>query len=142
MTCRLLVRHGAIDCSWSVALNREPVVAVLLFEYLVTFDQEILAIWKRKYTFATWLFVANRYLVILYGIMLLLADQVTGQLVSAQSFMSMLCSYSARGTFKTTANIETHNSHQHVCSCTVVVRFFEALSLTLTVIFGRMSGPT
>ena len=56
--------------------------AVLVYEYIITFDQERLAIWKRKYTFATWLFVANRYLAILYGIMLLLSDQVTGQLVS------------------------------------------------------------
>ncbi|THH00540.1 hypothetical protein EW026_g2019 [Hermanssonia centrifuga] len=38
--------------------------AVITYEYVVTFGQEVEAMWLRKWTGATWLFLVNRYMMI------------------------------------------------------------------------------
>ncbi|THG94966.1 hypothetical protein EW026_g6602 [Hermanssonia centrifuga] len=38
--------------------------ALVAYEYLLSIDQEVALIWRRKWTGATWLFATNRYLLI------------------------------------------------------------------------------
>ncbi|PSS06620.1 hypothetical protein PHLCEN_2v3576 [Hermanssonia centrifuga] len=42
--------------------------ALTAYEYIITFDQEIAAMWKRKWSLATWTFMANRYIMIIIAI--------------------------------------------------------------------------
>ncbi len=39
-------------------------IALVAYEYLLSIDQEVALIWRRKWTGATWLFATNRYLLI------------------------------------------------------------------------------
>ena len=43
--------------------------ALVVYEYINTVDQEIVLIWRRKWTSATWIFVINRYSLLLLNIM-------------------------------------------------------------------------
>ena len=43
--------------------------ALVTYEYLITIDQEITLIWRRKWSFVTLLYVLNRYLVLLASIL-------------------------------------------------------------------------
>ena len=76
--------------------NRSPIVAcasalisasyfhdsaLLAHEYLLTLSDEVTAVWQRKFTNATLLFLINRYVAIFYGLTLALADQLSGQTV-------------------------------------------------------------
>ena len=36
-------------------------LALYVYEYVVTLDQEISHVWTRKWTISTWIFVVNRY---------------------------------------------------------------------------------
>ncbi|THG96032.1 hypothetical protein EW026_g5719 [Hermanssonia centrifuga] len=38
--------------------------ALIAYEYIITVHQEIRMVWQRKWTLATWIFMANRYLMI------------------------------------------------------------------------------
>ncbi|THG94529.1 hypothetical protein EW026_g6961 [Hermanssonia centrifuga] len=42
--------------------------ALVTYEYILTMNQEVAMIWKRKWTFATWLFIMNRYIMIALAI--------------------------------------------------------------------------
>ncbi|THG93502.1 hypothetical protein EW026_g7751 [Hermanssonia centrifuga] len=56
---------GSISTIWST-------VALFIYEYILTANQEVTMIWRRKWTSVTWLFVANRYLMIanaIFGLM-------------------------------------------------------------------------
>ncbi|KAJ3528026.1 hypothetical protein NM688_g8048 [Phlebia brevispora] len=39
-------------------------LTVVCYEALITFQYEYEFIWQRKWTFATWIFVVNRYLIL------------------------------------------------------------------------------
>jgi hypothetical protein len=53
-----------------------------MYEYLITLDVEVVAMWQRNNTAMTWIFVANRYLILPYAVLLMLSDQITTLLVS------------------------------------------------------------
>ncbi|THG99114.1 hypothetical protein EW026_g3159 [Hermanssonia centrifuga] len=38
--------------------------ALTVYEYIITLQREVTWIWLRKWTLATWIFLANRYLTI------------------------------------------------------------------------------
>ena len=38
--------------------------ALAAYEYLITLGQEVALVWKRRWTGSTWLFVANRYIML------------------------------------------------------------------------------
>ncbi|THG97991.1 hypothetical protein EW026_g4107 [Hermanssonia centrifuga] len=38
--------------------------ALVVYEYIITVQQEVMMVWLRKWTLATWLFMINRYLMI------------------------------------------------------------------------------
>ena len=38
-------------------------IALLLYETVVTFDREVNSVWKRRTSIASWIFLLNRYLV-------------------------------------------------------------------------------
>ncbi|THG93861.1 hypothetical protein EW026_g7488 [Hermanssonia centrifuga] len=40
--------------------------ALIAYEYIMTIDQEVEMIWRRKWTLVTWLFMANRYITIAF----------------------------------------------------------------------------
>ncbi len=40
-------------------------IALVAYDYIITIPQEITAVWKRKFSIATLLFVINRYLMVL-----------------------------------------------------------------------------
>ncbi|KAI0342249.1 hypothetical protein BDW22DRAFT_1330589, partial [Trametopsis cervina] len=40
--------------------------ALFTFEYIITLRQEVSVVWKRKWTPATWLFILNRYVAVLF----------------------------------------------------------------------------
>ncbi len=45
--------------------------ALAAYEYILTVNQEVAMIWRRKWTLVTWLFVTNRYImiaVIIWGV--------------------------------------------------------------------------
>ena len=42
-------------------------IAVAVYEYLLTIEHEY-ALWRRKWTVSTWLFLINRYLMILVAV--------------------------------------------------------------------------
>ncbi|KAI0690627.1 hypothetical protein BC835DRAFT_1307812 [Cytidiella melzeri] len=53
--------------------------ALLLYDYLITLQREITTVWSRNCRPATILFLLNRYLSIIYGLLLTVADQSGGQ---------------------------------------------------------------
>ena len=48
-----------------ICIPSTTVQALLLYEYLVTFDQEVELFWKRSFTGASALFFLNRYFTII-----------------------------------------------------------------------------
>ncbi|THG96897.1 hypothetical protein EW026_g5016 [Hermanssonia centrifuga] len=42
--------------------------ALIAYEYIITVNQEVTMIWKRKWTIVTWIFFANRYLMVLNAV--------------------------------------------------------------------------
>ena len=50
--------------------------ALIFFEYLLTFDQEVRLFWGKKLTSAAALFFVNRYTTIIYTIYLMLVGLV------------------------------------------------------------------
>lgn len=48
----------------------------MLYDYLITFEQERKTIWQRKFSGATLLFLLNRYLALLYGALSVTTDGV------------------------------------------------------------------
>ena len=54
-------------------------VALLIYEYALTFDRELRMVWQRKFNNGTVLFAVNRYLAICYGIALSVSNQAKGQ---------------------------------------------------------------
>ncbi len=43
-------------------------LALIAYEYIITVNQEVTMIWKRKWTIVTWIFFANRYLMVLNAV--------------------------------------------------------------------------
>ncbi len=89
-TCHVIV------CGWQliqVVVNFEALVA---YEYIITISQEVKLIWWRKWTCATWIFMANRYLMI--AIMVLDVSHISTEVrVYVSRWSSRLTVY--RGTF-------------------------------------------
>ncbi|KAF7800342.1 hypothetical protein EIP86_011592 [Pleurotus ostreatoroseus] len=52
-------------------------VALVAFDYVITIDQEVNMVWKKKWTAATWLFMTNRYLLV--SVMVLANVHATAQ---------------------------------------------------------------
>ncbi|KAI0346540.1 hypothetical protein BDW22DRAFT_1342693 [Trametopsis cervina] len=66
-------------------------VALLLYDYVLTLRREIVTIWCRKFRAASYLFLANRYLALFYGLLLILTDQThspTNCIVTARMFQA------------------------------------------------------
>ncbi len=38
--------------------------ALAAYEYLITINQEVTMVWRRTWTATTWMFIANRYLMV------------------------------------------------------------------------------
>ena len=49
-------------------LTRFSPSAVAIYEWLITLDHEKNLAWKKKWTFATWLFMAARYIMLVIAI--------------------------------------------------------------------------
>ncbi len=49
----------------SVMLFLTHILALVAFDYVITMDQEVNMVWRKKWTAATWLFITNRYLLVL-----------------------------------------------------------------------------
>ena len=77
---RLLAIHPSTD-------RHVCVIALLCYDYVVTFDQEISVIWQRKWTGATWLFISNRYAALL---LLALTSAPTNTITVRPSFSTFL----------------------------------------------------
>ena len=58
--------------------------ALIFFEYLLTFDQEVRLFWGKKLTGAVALFFVNRYTTIIYTIYYMLVDLVPATSATAQ----------------------------------------------------------
>ncbi|PSR71107.1 hypothetical protein PHLCEN_2v12953 [Hermanssonia centrifuga] len=43
--------------------------ASVAYEYILTINQEVVTVWQRKWTVVTWVFMANRYLMIVVAIL-------------------------------------------------------------------------
>ena len=58
---------GKRQCSVCSSSNPLPVLisALVLYDYLISLDQEVNLFWKRKFTGATVLFLLNRYLLLI-----------------------------------------------------------------------------
>ncbi|THG98104.1 hypothetical protein EW026_g4045 [Hermanssonia centrifuga] len=41
------------------------ILALVVYEYLITINQEISLVWRRKWSLSVWVFIANRYLLLL-----------------------------------------------------------------------------
>ena len=52
--------------------NTIATLALMLYEYAITIDREVILFWKGKKTMAWVLFVANRYLSLLYHLVLVI----------------------------------------------------------------------
>ncbi|PSR76364.1 hypothetical protein PHLCEN_2v8504 [Hermanssonia centrifuga] len=48
-----------------IAELRASIPALIAYEYIITVNEEVTMIWKRKWTIVTWVFFANRYLMVL-----------------------------------------------------------------------------
>ncbi|THG94807.1 hypothetical protein EW026_g6731 [Hermanssonia centrifuga] len=55
--------------------------ALVAYEHIITLEQERTMIWHRKWTLATWLFIANRYLLI--GFIILSVAPTTSSLLNS-----------------------------------------------------------
>ncbi|EIW58126.1 uncharacterized protein TRAVEDRAFT_148174, partial [Trametes versicolor FP-101664 SS1] len=71
------------------------VMALLAYEFLITFDQEVEMFWVRKMTGASVLFLSNRYLLLLGYILVMceyipMSDTSCAQMVKAQSVIHFL----------------------------------------------------
>ena len=58
--------------------------ALIFFEYIITFDQEVKLFWGKKSTSAMILFLANRYTTIAYTIYYILISLVPATFQTAQ----------------------------------------------------------
>ncbi|THG94849.1 hypothetical protein EW026_g6701 [Hermanssonia centrifuga] len=58
---------GAIVAAFQADLDfsfQSCMVALVAYEYILTVNQEVAMIWRRRWTLVTWLFIANRYIMI------------------------------------------------------------------------------
>ncbi len=55
--------------------------AFILYEHLITIQQESLLVWRRAWSMSTWIFIANRYL---------LATSAVVQATAIHSFVSLV----------------------------------------------------
>ncbi|THG93504.1 hypothetical protein EW026_g7749 [Hermanssonia centrifuga] len=46
------------------AYTFNALAAFVTYEYIITFGQEVTMVWRRRWSLVTWMFVANRYLMI------------------------------------------------------------------------------
>lgn len=72
--------------------------ALLIWHHLLTFDREVAFFWKRKFSGASGLFFANRYLILVYSIYNLLweplkASNVVSSTSSMHASFPMLMKY-------------------------------------------------
>ena len=63
---------------WDILMGLE---ALLAYEWCITFPDEVNLFWRNKKSLATWLFVLNRYLPLLYQTMLWVNDVVISEKV-------------------------------------------------------------
>ncbi|KAH9927694.1 uncharacterized protein B0H18DRAFT_875458, partial [Fomitopsis serialis] len=49
-------------------------IAVIFYDHIITFTEEVQLIWSRRLTGASWVFLANRLLLLVYGVALLVQD--------------------------------------------------------------------
>ncbi|THH00340.1 hypothetical protein EW026_g2176 [Hermanssonia centrifuga] len=68
--------------------------ALVVYEYIITLRQEITMIWQWKWTLVTWLFMANRYLLI--GVTLWSASPSTSSkwVINCPSILAAKCNFS------------------------------------------------
>ncbi|KAH9858060.1 hypothetical protein C2E23DRAFT_719228 [Lenzites betulinus] len=70
-------------------------VALLVYEYIITFDQEVNLFWRRKSTGATILFLTTRYMGLISDAIMgaatcfTMSDQVCAMVVKIQSVLSI-----------------------------------------------------
>ncbi|CAL1698806.1 unnamed protein product [Somion occarium] len=88
---------------------------LLIFDYLLTLSEEIKCIWKRKFTGVTILFFINRYVTLMYRILMIV------QMVSFDNQT------------ESTANAGWYQYLIFICSCASVLRFCEGLVIILEV---------
>ena len=75
---------GKRQCSVYSSSNPLPVLisALVLYDYLISLDQEVNLFWKRKFTGATVLFLLNKYLLVLSNILSLASTERSSDFVS------------------------------------------------------------
>ena len=61
---QFLVRHLLLIVLCTEAYTHSHLPALVCYEYFITVNDEIDILWRRKWTFATWLFILNRYLLL------------------------------------------------------------------------------
>ena len=89
-TARL--QHGVCcNIELFVRIHHLTTSALIFFEYLLTFDQEVRLFWGKKITGAVALFFVNRYTTIIYTIYDMLFGLVPATLATAQvGFLTLL----------------------------------------------------
>ena len=80
-----LMQHG-VCCNIELFVRTYHLTtsALIFFEYLLTFDQEVRLFWGKKLTGAVALFFVNRYTTIIYTIYYMLVDLVPATSATAQ----------------------------------------------------------
>ncbi|PSR75618.1 hypothetical protein PHLCEN_2v9019 [Hermanssonia centrifuga] len=73
---------------WILSLLIYGVSALVVYDYIITIDQEITLVWRRKWSLATWIFIANRYL--MFANMIWSITPYTAQVCFEPAFKRML----------------------------------------------------
>lgn len=121
-----------------------PCEALLAYEYIITFDQEVDLFWRRKKTGATVLFVATRYMALCsYGFLgaatfAHMSDQVrTSDCLDLELTQLLTESHVDRGVFNSVVN-----HYNHVRSLTDVAAVVHSSRYSLPSVYANiLSGP-
>lgn len=57
-------------------------LALVVYDYIITFDKEVASVWCRKFTAVSALFYVNRYLAVLSAALVVAMNSITMQEVS------------------------------------------------------------
>ena len=88
-----MLQHGVCcNIELFVRIHHLTTSALIFFEYLLTFDQELRLFWGKKLTGAVALFFINRYTTIIYTIYLMLIYLVPATWATAQVGLLILLS--------------------------------------------------
>ena len=88
-----MLQHGVCcNIELFVRIHHLTTSALIFFEYLLTFDQEVRLFWGKKLTGAVALFFVNRYTTIIYIIYNMLCNLVPATWASAQVGLLILLS--------------------------------------------------